>query len=198
MADRNAKIAEVVEADTTAFTAQCYRLGEPPPLGSIVVTGDSEGEVFAVVCNAATVSIDASRRVAALGHDQESEEAVRQEHPELERLLRTDFRAQVIGHRPARGPVSHRLPPRPASIHAFARLAADEQVRDLTQSLDFLAHLVTGAAATRDEAAAACLRLASRTHQDPSAFLVRAGKGLAALLSQDTPRLYLLLRMLKG
>jgi hypothetical protein len=71
-------------------------------------------------------------------------------------------------------------------------------VLGFTRSLDFLPLLVNARPPASDQAAAACRRLASRAHPDPDAFLVRAGKALAALLAQDSPRLLLLLRMLRG
>lgn len=197
MPEATTVIGEVVEASTGGFTAQCHRLGEPPALGSLVVTAEGDVEIYGVVCNAATVPIDPSRKVTALGQNEQSEAAILAAHPELQQLLRTDFQAIVVGHRNA-GAVHHCLPPRPARIHAFVRQATSDQVRDFTRALHFLPFLVNASAPARDDAAAACLLLASRAHADPNAFLLHAGKSLAALLAQDAPRLHVLLRLLRG
>lgn len=196
MTDQDVKIGEVVEASSAGFTAQCYRLGEPPPLGALVVTGDGPVELFAVVSGAGTGGIDPSRKVTAMGHDEASEEGIYAAHPELAQLLRTDFQALAVGYR-AGGAVRYVLPPRPARVHAFVREASAEQARDFTRDLAFLRLLVSASAPVGDDAAAAFLRRASQAHPDPRAFLVRAGKALAGLLAQDGQRLAALLGMLR-
>ncbi len=52
------KIGEVIEASTGQFVAECYELHSPPPLGSLVKTSDGDVEIYGVVCNAATESIE--------------------------------------------------------------------------------------------------------------------------------------------
>ena len=52
------KIAEVIEASSAQFTAQSYELYALPPLGSLV----RAGEIYAVVCHAATGGIEPGRR----------------------------------------------------------------------------------------------------------------------------------------
>ena len=47
-----------------------------------------------------------------------------------------------------------------------------------------------------DEVVGACLRVAAPAHPDPNAFLLRAGKTLAAELAGDLPRLNAVLRKL--
>ncbi|MEE9284907.1 MAG: hypothetical protein V3V35_04160 [Dehalococcoidia bacterium] len=195
MADQGQKLGEVVEADTAGFLAQCDRLGQPPDLGTLVTTADGDVQLYAVVCHAVTAGIDPSRPVTALGKDEVSDEAIYQTHPELTQLLRTDFRALVVGHRTGES-VVQRLPPRPAPIHRFVYQATQQQVREFTQALDFLAYLVQGPPPAGDDATAACLRLASQSHPDRREFLVRAGKALARLLAQDLQRLQLLLQRL--
>ena len=194
MTNDAARLGEVVEADTAGFMAQCDRLGEPPALGTLVTARDGDVELYAVVCHAATAGIDPSRTVVALGADEESEEGVYRSHPELAQLLRTDIRALVVGHRHG-GRLLQHLPPRPARIHGFVYQAKPEQVREFTETLDFLAYLVRGAPPASDDATAACLRLAGQAHPDQRAFLVRAGKALAGLLAQDSQRLHVLLQM---
>ena len=192
---QDSRLGEVVEASTAEFVAQCHRLGEPPPLGSLVRATDGEVELYGVVHNASTGSIDPGRRFIALGQEEATEEDLYRSHPELGQLLRTDFQTLVVGHK-VNGALRQYLPPRPARIHSFVNLATVEDLREFTTSLGFLPILANAPVATRDDALAACLRLASDTHENGGEFLKRAGKELAMLLAHDSQRLNTLLRRL--
>ena len=194
---QNTRLGEVVEASTAGFVAQCHRLGEPPPLGSLVTARDGEALIYAVVHNASTGSMDPGRRFMALGQEEATEEDVYRSHPELSQLLRTDFEALVVGHR-IDGTLRQHLPPRPARMHSFVHMVSEEELREFTTPFGFLHILANAPVPTRDEAMAACLRLASHAHRERDAFLVRAGKELAGLLARDSQRLNVALRLLRG
>jgi hypothetical protein len=195
--DLGVKVAEVVEACSAEFTAQCYKLEKAPPLGSLVKTKNEPLEIYGIVCNVETHSLEPGRRIVARGEKMETEGEIFQSNPQLVRLLRTDFRVLVVGH--SQGDSSnHYLPQKPASIHGFVYTCQLDEVRTFTQSLDFLGLLVDARLPVPvDEVIAACLRYASRAHSDPRDFLVRAGKELAYLLSSDAKRLNSLLKRLK-
>ncbi len=90
------------------------------------------------------------------------------------------------------------LPPSPAGIYAFVYTCKPEEVRLFTGSLDFLDLLIDSRLpAATDEVIAAFLRFASLTHESPQEFLIKAGKGLAWLLSNDIRRLDSLLKRLR-
>ena len=173
------RVGEIIEASTTQFIAQCYELYELPPLGSLVKTGD----IYGIVCNATTTSLEPGRRPIARGKDEATEEAIYKASPQLLKLLRSEFGAVVVGHREDER-LCHYLPPNPAHIHSFVYLCAPEEVREFSQSFGFL-NILTKARlpVPADELIAASLRQMSRAHEDPHAFLVAAGKELAALLS---------------
>ncbi len=192
----NYRTGEVVEASTREFTAQCFDLFQPPPLGSLVKTGDEGKETFAIVCEAATTSIDPSRKPIALGKEAAAEEAIYRDHPQLAQLLRTDFRALVVGYR-ERGAIRQYLPALPARVHSFVYLCQDEEVKEFTSSLDFLALVADGQVPNRDEVLGAFLRAASKTQQEPEGFLIHSGKVLAALMARDTTRLNSLLKRIR-
>jgi len=195
--DMASKIAEVIEASSAEFTAQCYKLDQSPPLGSLVKTQDELGEIYGVVYNVETHSLDPGRRVIARGENLESNEDIFKVNPQLARLLSTDFKVMVVGHVQGKS-LYHYLPPKPASIHSFVCTCRLEEVRAFTQSLDFLNLLVdVRLSVPVDEVTAACLRYASQAHSDPQGFLVKAGKELACLLGSDTRRLNSLLKRLK-
>ncbi len=190
------KIGEIIEASTGEFTAQCYELHQPPPFGSLVNTREGEIEIYGVVCSAETTSIEPGRRPIARGREEAEEEDIYRSSPQLAKLLRTDFDALVVGHKEGER-LHHYLPPRPARIHSFVYLCDAEEVEKFSQSFDFLSILV-GAGGQADELIAASLRHAAGAHQDPRAFLIRAGKELAVLLGGETNRLNNILRRIKG
>jgi len=190
------KIGEIIEASTGEFMAQCYELHQPPPFGSLVKTRDGEIEVYGVVCDAATSSIEAGRRPIARGREEAEEGDIFRSSPQLEKLLRTDFSALVVGHKEGQR-LNHYLPPRPARIHSFVYACDAAEVAKFSHSFDFLSILVNFREQA-DELIAACLRHAAQAHPDPRAFLVRAGKELAVLLAGEISRLDTILRRIRG
>jgi len=191
------RVGEVIAAGTTDFTAQCYQLYQLPPLGSLVKTGDAELELYAVVYNATTASLEPGRRPIARGKDETSEEAIYRSSPQLEKLLRSEFSALVVGHR-AGDKVHHYLPPKPARIHSFVHLCPPQEVKDFSQSLGFLNIIInTHLPLPQDELIAACLRQMSQAHEDSATFLVSAGKHLAAMLSDDFSQLVAILERIR-
>jgi len=191
-----AKIGEVIEASTGEFVAECYELHTPPPLGSLVRTSDGQVEIYGVVCNASTGSIDPGRRPLARGREESEEGNIYRQHPQLSRLLRTTFDTLVIGHGQGDA-LHHYLPPRPPRVHSFVYLCEGDEVRRFTRSLDFLAILLGARAGSVDEVVSACLRRAAGAHDDERAFLVRVGKELAVLLGGELNRLNAILRRIK-
>ena len=181
--DKVQRVGEVVEASTTDFVAQCYELYQSPPLGSLVKTVDSPLELYGIVYNVTTTSLEPGRRPIARGKDEASEEAIYQSSPQLLKLLGTEFSALVVGFRDER--LHHYLPPKPARIHGFVYLCSPDEVREFSQSFDFLNILInTHLPVSVEELVAASLRQMSQVYEDSHTFLVAAGKELAVLVSQ--------------
>jgi len=189
------KIGEIIEAATGGFTAQCYELHQPPPFGALVRVSEGDIVIYAAVADAATTSIEPGRRPIARGGGEEAEDDVFSANPQLEKLLRTDFRAMVVGHKDGGG-IRQYLPPRPARIHSFVYNCEPGETAEFTRSLDYLSILIN-VAERADDLVAASLRGAAVVHAEPRAFLVSAGKELAALLSDDTHRLNAILRRIR-
>jgi hypothetical protein len=194
------KIGEVIEASTGQFVAECYELHSPPSLGSLVKTSDGDVEIYGVVCNAATESVDPGRRPIARGKEEDTEEGIYRQNPQLSKLLRTTFDTLIIGHSVGaqRAVPLHYLPPRPPRVHSFVYLCETDEVRRFTQSLDFLPILLATRAGAVDEIVSACLRQASCAHDDKRTFLIKAGKEVAVLLSGDLNRLNAILRRIRA
>ncbi len=191
------RVGEVIEASTTDFVAQCYELYQSPPLGSLVKTRDESVELYGIVYNATTASLEPGRRPIARGKDEASEEAVYQSSPQLLKLLRSEFGALVVGHKQG-DKWYHYLPPKPARIHGFVYLCPPEEVKEFSQSLGFLNILInTHLPVSTDELVAACLRRMSRVYEDRHAFLVAAGKELAVLLSGQFNQLKAILERIR-
>jgi hypothetical protein len=191
------RVGEVIEASTTGFTAQCYELYQLPPLGSLVRTGDLAAELYGIVCNAATASLEPGRRPIARGRDEETEEAIYQSSPQLTKLLKSEFGALVVGHREGERLYQH-LPPRPARIHGFVYQCGPDEAKDFSQSLDFLNIILNAPLPVpAEELVAASLRQMSQAYEDRRAFLMAAGRELAVLLSGNLNRLNAILGRIK-
>jgi hypothetical protein len=191
------RVGEVIEASTTGFTAQCYELYQMPALGSLVRTGDSSSELYGIVYNAATTSLEPGRRPIARGKDEDSEEAIYRSSPQLAKLLRSQFEALVVGHRGG-GRLYQHLPPRPARIHGFVYQCPQEEVRDFGRSFDFLGIILNASLPVpTDELVGAALRQMGQASEDRRSFLVAAGKELAVRLGGDLGQLNAVLGRIK-
>ncbi len=186
------RFGEVVEASVERLVGQCHRLYEAPPLGALARAGDS---IFAVVDGVSTASIDPGRQVIARGADAESEEDVYAEHPQLERLLRTEVTLTVIGYEDGEQLFQH-LPPLPPRIHTFLHRCSDDETRRFMERTDFLALLLSSGRPAVDDIVAATLRQAAQTFDDPRSFLIGACRAIAALLPTDAARLAAIMRRL--
>ena len=189
MADR---VGEVVESDSTSYEVQCYRLQEPPALGSLVVADDGGSEVLGVVLGVGTSSIQPGRRPLARGEGEESVETLYANNPQIEKLLMTTFTAQIVGYRDG-GTIIQRLPARPPMVHSFVYGCSGEEQAAFGESLEFLNILAGARGEAGDQLIGACLRLLSGASEDPREFLVRAGKALTVIWASEPQRLYTLL-----
>ena len=185
-----------MECDSTKFEAQCYRLQEPPALGSLVVTGDGEVEILGVVSRAETSSIQPGRRPLARGEEEESVESLYANNPQIEKLLMTTFTAQIVGYRDkdaAVAKVIQKLPARPPRVHAFVYGCSGEEEAAFGESMEFLSILAGARGEAGEQLIGACLRQLSAAAEDPREFLVRAGKALTVIWASEPQKLYTLL-----
>ena len=189
MSEFSDRIGEVIKASSTEFVAECYELYELPPLGSLVNVGEAAEQTFGIVYHATTASVEPGRRPIARGKDETSEEGIYKSSPQLEKLLRSEFSALVVGYGNDRA-VRQYLPPKPARIHSFVYVCSSEQVKTFSWSFDFLNLLLnTSLPVSVEELIAATLRRMCQAHEDSQVFLKAAGRELATLLSSDYSRL---------
>lgn len=191
------RIGEVVTSSTSRFTTQCYELYVLPPLGSLIKTREGPNDIFAVVSRAETSSLEPGRRAVVRGQNQESEEEIYTSSPHLEKLLKSEFEAIIVGHRQEEHILCY-LPPRPPRIHGFVYLCSAQEVTEFTSSFEFLDLLVnTQLDIPSEELIAACLREISQNVEDKETILVQAGRYLAGILSNDTRRLKSILNRIR-
>ncbi len=188
------RVGEVVEANSTSFTAQCYRLYDAPPLGSFVRAGGPA--VHGVVYRVTTEPLDATRPVLARGESAATEEEIFRNNPQLERLLTSRFEVVIVGHQDqgAQVPV---LPPLPPRVHAFVHACSSEEVMRLASHFGWIGLLLSSGIPVADQVVGACLREAAASYDESQAFLLRACKDLAGELAGDLPRLNAILRTVR-
>ena len=182
-------IGEVIESETTKFTAQARELNRAPSFGCLVRV-DGSPTILGLVFNASTQSMESNRRPTAYG---KTEDQLRREQPQIFELLKTEFTALVIGYMEGERAV-HMFPPQPARIHGFVHVCSDEEVREFTSGDDFVRTILGSSGVPTDELVIATLKKAISAHRGDADYLVRAGKELSRLLSDDYDRLNSLIR----
>jgi hypothetical protein len=161
-------VAEVIETATTEFLAQCLdgdSLDFPiaPPFGSLVKAVDEEAniDVYAVVYYATTSPIDSVHRARAMGL---SMEQLRSEQPQIFDMLKTEFKAAIIGYKASDRRIFQHLPPRPPFIHqAVYRCSQTEIAHFSTTRLDFLRTVLQVSGAPTTTAALGLCKQAGRS-----------------------------------
>ncbi|MDY6936220.1 MAG: HAS-barrel domain-containing protein [Cyanobacteriota bacterium] len=195
-------LAEVIETSTTEFLAQCLEpedLTFPamPPFGSWVKAVDEESgnQVYAVVYHATTSPIDSVHRARALGL---SLDDLREQQPQIFAMLKTEFRAAIVGFTPSptgrsgemtASRVYQYIPPRPPQIHQAVYYCTPEEAIGFSEQLDFLRTLVQMASAPVDSLIAAVIREVYQLRNADREWLVKAGRTLSLLLKDDYDRL---------
>ncbi len=194
--------AEVIETATTEFLAQCLdpeTLEFPvmPPFGGWVNSHEEVGgnQVYAVVYHATTNPIDSVHRARALGL---SLTDLRDQQPQIFSMLKTEFRAAIVGFTPPENPhlVYQHLPPRPPQIHQAVCHCSPAEVINFTHQVDFLRTLLQVSVAPVDALTAAVLREVYQLRGGDRAWLVQACRALSLLVKDDYDRLQLVLRQI--
>ncbi|MGI2907118.1 HAS-barrel domain-containing protein [Tolypothrix sp. VBCCA 56010] len=196
-------IAEVIETTTTEFLAQCLEpedLSFPPmpPFGSWVCSVDEESgnQVYALVYYATTMPIDSVHRARALGL---SLQDLREEQPQIFAMLKTEFRAAIVGFEQPSHSISSNnrvyqyLPPRPPQIHQAVYRCEPEAIVKFTEELDFLRTLLFVNGAPVDSLTAAAIREVYQLRKADRQWLIKAGRTLSVLLKDDYDRLRFIL-----
>lgn len=183
-------LAEILESSTVSWLAQCRELHCAPAFGSFVRAPEDERRaiIYGVVSHIETVPFDASRRPLALWT---SEDELPQKHPQIGKLLRTTFTARCVGWS-QNGHFVCALPQQPPRLHSFVLPCDDQEVRNFTQSMDWIRPLLENSSpggASSDELLIAACREAVRVNNNHRQYAVKLGQELALLLRADYLRL---------
>ncbi len=191
--------AEIIETETTSFLAQCLdpetlTFPEAPAFGSLVKALDEDRgrETFAVVYHATTAPLDSVHRARALGL---SLAQLREEQPQIFEMLKTEFRAVIVGFREGRT-IYQYLPPQPPYVHAPVIPCTRGEIATFCQELTFLRTLLGIAGVPVDELIAATLRQGYWAVGNSRPWLVQAGREVSLLLKDDYDRLGAIVRRL--
>ncbi len=187
-------LAEVVATSTTEFCAQCLEppvLDFPvmPPFGCWVRAADNEtqNQIYGIVYHVSSSPIDTVHRTRALGL---SLDELREQQPQIFAMLKTEFRAVIVGFQP---PHSRRyyqyLPPRPPQIHQAVYRCSEAEIIGFTEQLEFLRTLIQLSGAPVDDLVGAVLRYVYEIRRADSQWLIQAGRKLSLILKDDYDRL---------
>lgn len=185
------RVGEVTVSQTERVEAQCYQLHSAPPLGSLLRIGSPP--VYAVVREIRNEPLDPSRPLAPRGAGLESEDELYAANPQLSAMLTTRFIATIVGYRNGLS-VRQGLPAQPPNLHAFVFVCDAGETAEFAGELGCLRLLLADRSPGADSALAGFLRLAAGAASDGRAFLLRAGRTLAAELSNEPQRLQAVLR----
>jgi hypothetical protein len=192
-------LGEVVAASYSRFTAESYRLHELPPLGGLVVVE----QVLGVVCEAGTEGLGP---INARGGPDDADGAVYHHHPDLERTLKSQFSALVVGHYagadaalpPDTRRIIYTYPDCPPRVHYKAYAASDAELTALTERPHYLRLLLQAPDAAVDEVIIHLLARAYRVRGGDRAHLLRTTEFLGRLLKGQYDRLVAILETVEA
>jgi hypothetical protein len=184
-----ARIGEIVETETSRFVAESFELHRPPALGQLVyATGDGNMHLYAVVCYGTTASPDPGRRAVRRSTGEVFDQAVYDEHPQLELMLRTEFTARLVGYADETR-VRHYLPPQPPPLHYSVYTCTAQEVARFTERLTYLRLLLEVPEMAAEQLLAAHIREIYGLRGDDQDWLSSAAREVAGLLKSDYERL---------
>ena len=197
--DPRHSLGEVVAASYSRFTAESYRLHELPPLGGLVVVE----QVLGVVCEAGTEGLGP---INARGGPDDADGAVYHHHPDLERTLKSQFSALVVGHYagadtalpPDTRRIIYTYPDCPPRVHYKAYAASDAELCALTERPHYLRLLLQAPDAAVDEVIIHLLARAYRVRGGDRAHLLRTTEFLGRLLKGQYDRLVAILETVEA
>lgn len=116
---------EVIESSLSSFKVQCWQWDVLPAFASLIVIESNQSKTFGMVTSVQTGSLDAGRYPFPY---QKTEEELRRDQPQIFALLQTHVSCVTLGYSQLSS-LYYQLPPYPPRIHAFARLATNDELR---------------------------------------------------------------------
>ena len=199
-------LGEIVSTSYSSFTVESYELNSTPPLGALVVAQD----VLGVVCSART---EALGTVSALGKPEDEDGGVYHKYPDLQRILRSQFSALVVGCYMSApdaagqaggagapdnaGEPAYIYPECPPRVHYKCWLASDAELVRFTARPDYLRLLLCSTEAVNvDQVIIHLVLRAFRARGRDHHWLRHTAEYLGRQLKGDYDRLLALLKTL--
>lgn len=140
-------LGEVISTSYSSFTVESYELNSTPSLGALVAAQN----VLGVVCAARTEGLGP---ISARGSQDGDDASVYRMYPDLQRTLRSEFIALVVGCYdedkgtwPDAGAI-YAYPECPPRVHYKCRLSSDAELIAFTNQPDYLRLLLQSTEAT--------------------------------------------------
>ena len=114
MKDNNA-FAEVISSSLQGFVSQSWKWNQFPPFGSLVTAHTKTRDLFGIVHQIQTGSMDSSRSPFPY---KKTEEELLREQPQIFEFLKTTFSTLTIGYQ-EKGKLHSFLSPEPPTIHSL-------------------------------------------------------------------------------
>jgi len=194
------RIGEIVATSSNSLTAASFTLHQPPALGSLVKVDMERGSntVYAVVCYGGTAGLEPGRRVVRRSTADVHDAAIYAEHPQLQKTLRTEFQALLVGYEGRDGRAHQHLPPQPPPLH-YSVWACDgaEVTRFSERRGYFRSLLATVGEIPPEQLLAAHIRETTAARGGDSEWLASAARDVAALLRGEYDRLMSVLQAIE-
>lgn len=191
-------LGRVLASGTAAFSAGCRTLEDDLPIfGSMVRVDGGGGQIYGLVYDVRIDDDPFVRQLIAAGDL--TEEYV--EDQRQRRQVPVEVNVLVVGGRDRAGQLYQRLPPQPPATLRWVHVCPPDDVQQFGRGLGFLGTVLNATDVPADELVAAALRQIAATEPTPDqarAYLVRAGRELARLLSRDPLRLDGILQRIKA
>ena len=124
----NKIIGEIIEVSSRSAIAQSYELYDCPPIGSVIKCGDDTEDIYGVITNIETRSIDPGRRPNPKGPGFAEVNELYKSNPEITHLMKTEFNIVFIGYK-HENVTTISIPPTPPRIFSFiSTLPEDEMI----------------------------------------------------------------------
>ena len=124
----NKIIGEIIEVSSRSAIAQSYELYDCPPIGSVVKCGDDTEDIYGVITNIETRSIDPGRSPNPKGPGFAEVNELYKSNPEITHLMKTEFNIVFLGYK-HENTTTISIPPTPPRIFSFiSTLPEDEMI----------------------------------------------------------------------
>lgn len=188
MVTNNEYFGEALGSSIHLISGECYALDKLPAYGQAVIA-ESGPPAVALISELRVGSALPGRSLTKRGLNPVELTA---NYPEIEELIAAEFEAVVIGQ--LSGDIVSLLPPsRPVPLYTQLRVASPAEAVALTLADNLIARLFRAAAGDDNFLVAVISNLALEL-EDKEGLLDRVTRELAALLTEDYPRLEFLLR----